>query len=72
MRTQFDLNFDQRIGRDFKVRRFQFSFLIDILNLLNLNRNLREFDILGPLLPSRLPLDVQNLRVFRLGIKWNF
>ena len=72
LRTQFNLNFDQRIGRDFKVGRSQLSLLIDIFNLLNRNGSLREFDISGSLFPLRVPLEVQNPRVIRLGINWKF
>jgi hypothetical protein len=72
LRTQFNVIFDQRIGRDFELGRSKLSFLIDIFNVLNLNNSLREFDISGPLFPQRRPLDVQNPRVVRLGIRWNF
>jgi hypothetical protein len=70
-RTQFNLTFDQRIGHDFTLGRLKLSALIDIFNLLNLNKNLREADLTGPLFPSRAPLQFQNPRVMRFGLKVN-
>ena len=72
LRTQFNLIFDQRIGRDFKVAGRKFSAFVDIFNLLNLNKNLREWDLSRPLLNQRRPLEVENPRVIRFGIRWNF
>lgn len=71
-RTQYDLNFDQRISREFKFGGLRMSVLLDIFNLLNLNHSLREYDISGPLFPQRRPLEVQNPRAFRLGIKLSY
>ncbi len=71
-RTQFNLTFDQRIARDFRLGRYRLSCVVDIFNLPNLNRSLREYDLTGPLFPLRIPLEVQNPRVFRIGIRLNF
>src|SRR5262249_54036084 len=67
-RTQYNLTFDQRISRDFG----RVSMMLDVFNLLNLNKNLREVDITGPLFPQRKPLDVENPRAFRIGAKFMF
>jgi hypothetical protein len=72
LRTQFHLIFDHRIGRDFKIAGRKFSSFVDIFNLLNLNQNLRESDFSGPLLNQRRPQEVENPRVVRFGISWNF
>lgn len=72
LRTQFSLTFDQRISREVEFGRVKLALLIDIFNLLNLNRNLREFDISGPWFPARRPLEVQNPRAIRLGVRWSF
>jgi hypothetical protein len=70
-RTQFDLSFDQRVGRDFAVGRLRLSAVVDVFNLLNSNRNLLENDISGPLFPSRAPVEIQNPRVLRFGFRLN-
>ncbi len=72
VRTEYNLTFDQRIAKDWNIGRQRFSAFVDIFNLLNMNNNLLENDISGPLFPLRVPLEVLNPRVFRLGIRWNF
>jgi hypothetical protein len=71
-RTQFNLTFDQRIQRDWTFGRYKVSFLLDIFNLLNLNRSLREYDISGRFFPERRPLEILNPRVLRFGVRWDF
>jgi hypothetical protein len=71
-RTQFNMIFDQRLSRDFDVGGRRLTVMLDIFNVLNLNKNLREFDITGPLFAQRKPLDVENPRTFRLGAKFMF
>jgi hypothetical protein len=68
-RTQYYLSFDQRIARDFSVGRFKLTVMADAFNLLNSNRNLQEYDISGPLFPPRTPVEIQNPRVIRLGLR---
>lgn len=70
-RTQFDLSFDQRVGRDFAAGRLRLSAVVDVFNLLNSNRNLLEYDISGPLFPPRTPVGIQNPRVLRFGLRLN-
>jgi hypothetical protein len=70
-RTQYNLTFDQRISRDFKVGRQKLAFLVDIFNLLNQKRDLQEYDFSGPLFSSRTPTAVENPRVIRFGLRWN-
>jgi len=72
VRTEFNLIFDQHIGRDFRIAGRNFSSFIDIFNLFNLNKSLREGDLSGPLFDQRLPLEVLNPRVVRFGIRWSF
>ena len=71
-RTQYNLTFDQRISREFDIGSAQLSLMLDVFNLLNLNKSLSEFDISGPLFPQRQPLDVENPRAFRLGLRLSF
>jgi hypothetical protein len=68
-RTQYYLSFDQRIAREFSVGRFKLMVMADAFNLLNSNRNLREYDISGSLFPPRTPMEIQNPRVIRLGLR---
>ena len=71
-RTQFNLTFDQRISRDFLIGSHKITFLADAFNLLNVNKNLMEEALSGPLFPLRVPLAVENPRVIRFGIKFGF
>ena len=71
-RTQYYLNIDLRIAREFELGKTRMTALADIFNLLNSNKNLAETDITGPLFAQRAPLDVQNPRALRLGIRFSF
>jgi len=71
-RTQFNMNFDQRVSRDFQLRSMRMTLMLDIFNLLNLNKSLREFDITGPLFAQQKPVDVENPRAFRFGARFSF
>jgi hypothetical protein len=71
-RTQYNLTFDQRLSRDFDLGSRRLTVILDIFNVLNLNKSLREFDVTGPLFAQRKPLDVENPRGFRLGAKLTF
>jgi hypothetical protein len=69
-RTEFNLTLDQRISREFKVGRNIITAMVDAFNLLNLNKNLVESPLTGPLFEHRIPLLVENPRVIRFGIRW--
>ncbi len=71
-RTQYNLNFDQRLSRGFEFGNLRMTVLMDVFNMLNSNKNLREADISGPQFVRRTPLDVQNPRAFRLGVRLGF
>jgi hypothetical protein len=71
VRTQYNLTFDQRFSKDFRVGRQKLVFMVDIFNLLNQKRNLQEYDFSGPLFSSRTPTAVQNPRVIRFGLRWS-
>ena len=68
----YNLTFDQRISRDFELRKVRLSVMVDVFNLLNLDKNLREFDLTGRSFAERRPLDLENPRVFRLGVRLSF
>jgi hypothetical protein len=70
-RTQYNLIFDQRISHTLRLGERRMSVLVDVFNLLNLNKNLIESDLSGPMFPLRKPLQVQNPRVVRFGLRWN-
>jgi hypothetical protein len=73
LRTQYALNFDQRVSREFALGGVaRVTALVDVFNLLNSNKNLSELDISGPSFSQRRPLDVQNPRAFRIGIRLSF
>jgi hypothetical protein len=69
LRAESVVTFDQRVGRTFELGWARLTLLADIFNLLNLRRRIREYDISGPLFPLRLPLELQNPFVLRLGIR---
>ena len=69
LRAESVVTFDQRFGRTFELGWARLTLLADIFNLLNLRRHIREYDISGPLFPLRLPLELQNPFVLRLGIR---
>ena len=71
VRTQFDLSFDQRLAHDFTVGRLRLSAMIDAFNLLNSNRSLAEYEVTGPGFPPRTPVEFQNPRVIRVGLRLN-
>jgi hypothetical protein len=72
-RTQYVLNFDQRVSRQFALGgTARMALFVDIFNLLNTNKNLSELDLSGPLFSKRRPTDVQNPRVLRVGISLKF
>jgi hypothetical protein len=70
-RTQYNLTFDQRVSRDFRMGRQKLVLTVDIFNLLNQKRNLQEYDFSGPLFSLRTPTAVQNPRVIRFGFRWD-
>jgi hypothetical protein len=71
-RTRYNFNFDQRISREFRLGRFRVTGLVDIFNLLNSNKDLQESGLSSPLFSLQPPLDVQNPRVLRLGVRIAF
>ncbi len=71
-RTQYNLNFDQRISREFELGKTRLTVLADVFNLLNTNKNLLESFLTGPQFSLRVPLDVQNPRAVRVGIRLSF
>jgi len=56
----------------FQLGSARLSLMVDVFNLLNLNKSLSEFDISGPVFPQRRPLDLENPRAFRLGLRLSF
>jgi len=69
VRTQFNMTFDQRVAREFKLGNVRMSAMMDTFNLLNLNKSLREFDVTGPAFAQRKPVEVENPRAFRFGVR---
>jgi hypothetical protein len=67
VRTQFNVNFDQRISRDFQLHSMRLSVILDTFNVLNLNRSVTEYGLTGPLFAQRRPVNIENPRVFRVG-----
>jgi hypothetical protein len=68
-RTQHHLTTDLRMSRRFRLGRLAGAVVIDVFNLLNRRSRLAENDMTGPDFPLRLPTEVLNPRVLRLGLK---
>lgn len=60
LRVQYNLLFDQRISHNLRAGGIRLSLIIDVFNVLNLNKNLLESDISGPTFALRKPMQVQN------------
>ena len=71
-RTQFNSTLDLRVAKMFSVGRSKISGMLDVFNLLNLNRNTLEADLTNVTFSQRVPLAIQSPRTFRLGVEWKF
>jgi hypothetical protein len=71
-RTEYSLRRNQRVSREFKIGNHRVAITGDIFNLLNLNKSLRDVDVTGPAFAQRKPIDVQNPRAFRMGVRISF
>lgn len=67
-RTQYLLDWDLRLSRDFDLRLGRIRFAADVFNVLNRAGKLRENDLSGPSFNQRLPSAVQPPRFVRLGV----
>jgi hypothetical protein len=74
--TQFRLDtvteFDARVGKEFKLSRARFNIDFDIFNVLNNNTVLgRQYNLRTPSAANAV-LEIQNPRIARIGLRFNF
>jgi hypothetical protein len=71
-RTEFNSTLDLRVARAFDTNRSKVSLVLDVFNLLNLNKNTLESDLTSPDFAKRIPLAIQAPRTLRFGLAWEF
>jgi hypothetical protein len=64
--------FDARVGKEFKFSRTRFNVDLDIFNILNNNTVLgRQYNLRTPSSANTV-LEIQNPRIARIGVRFNF
>jgi hypothetical protein len=64
--------FDARVGKEFKFSRTRFNLDLDIFNILNNNTILgRQYNLRQPASANTV-LEIQNPRIARVGVRFNF
>jgi hypothetical protein len=64
--------FDARVGKEFKFSRTRFNIDLDIFNILNNNTVLgRQYNLRSPTTANTV-LEIQNPRIARIGVRFNF
>jgi hypothetical protein len=64
--------FDARVGKEFKFSRTRFNIDLDIFNILNSNTVLgRQYNLRSPTTANTV-LEIQNPRIARIGVRFNF
>jgi hypothetical protein len=64
--------FDARVGKEFKFNRARFNIDLDIFNILNNNTVLgRQYNLRSPTTANTVQ-EIQNPRIARIGLRFNF
>jgi hypothetical protein len=71
-RSQYVVNWNLRLGREFVLKRGRLLSLADLLNVMNSVQAIQESDRTGTNFNSRLPVSVQPARFVRLGLTYSF
>jgi hypothetical protein len=71
-RTAHNLTLDLRLSRDFPLRRGRMVVSLDVFNLPNAAKALREADVTSPAHLWRIPLSFQTPRSLQLGLRYNW
>lgn len=71
-RAEYVLNWNLRVGRDFRIARGDLRLAADLLNVVNGSSRAQESDIGGALFNRRLPLAIQAPRFVRLNVGFDF
>ncbi len=71
-RSQYVLNWNLRVKREFPLHSGRITACADLLNVLNAGQEIQQSDLSGPAFNSRLPIAIQPPRFVRLGFAYNF
>lgn len=71
-RSQYVINWNLRLSRQFALSFGRLTALVDILNVTNAGQRLQEDDLSGPSFNMRLPVAIQPPRFVRLGFRYVF
>jgi hypothetical protein len=71
-RAQYFLNWNLRVGRDFRVPFGNLAATADLMNVTNAGNGIQQSDVTGPNFNLRLPVALQPARYLRLGLRLDF
>ena len=71
-RTEFNSTLDLRVARTSNIRHGKISLMLDLFNLLNMNKSTLQADLTSTTFSKRVPLGIQTPRTVRLGLEWEF
>ena len=71
-RTEFNSTLDLRVARTSNIRHGKISLMLDLFNLLNMNKSTLQADLTSTTFSKRVPLAIQTPRTIRLGLEWEF
>jgi hypothetical protein len=71
-RTQYAINWNLRLRREFPLPAGRIAAALDILNVTNAGQRIQERDLSGPSFNQRLPVAIQPPRLARIDIRYEF
>jgi hypothetical protein len=71
-RSQYVINWDLRLSRQFELAFGKFSASVDVFNVTNAGQRLQENDLTGPSFNLRLPVAIQPPRFARIEFRYEF
>jgi hypothetical protein len=71
-RSQYIVNWNLRLGREFALKRGRLFTVADLLNVMNSAQAIQESDLTGSSFNLRLPVSLQPARFVRLGLTYSF
>ncbi len=71
-RSQYVVNWNLRVGREFLLKRGRLLGVADLLNVMNSAQAIQQSDLTGTNFNLRLPVSLQPARFLRLGLTYSF
>jgi outer membrane receptor protein involved in Fe transport len=71
-RSQYAVNLNLRISRQFRLPVGRLTLIADVLNAANAGQWLQENDLSGPSFNLRMPVAIQPPRFLRLAFRYEF